>query len=568
MLLIDARRLTGPNHLSLKPLVIVELGLDPGESLDAAADSYRRELGRIRVALGFSADVPLIVRRQGGGGVIGYEEGIDVMLACAEMSEWAVLSAIEVSSSRPALALEPKLAEIQAILALDRSPRLLALLAEASKRGLPFLWDDSEISIGTGRLSVTFSRQSLPELASIAWNELGAIPTLLVTGTNGKTTSSRLLARIAAEAGFVVGSTSTDGVNVGAEVLEEGDWTGPSAARMVLRRTDVELAVLETARGGILRRGLAIDACDAALITNISDDHLGTYGVDDLAAMTRVKGVVAQIAHEKGVVVLNAHDAHLVSLAPSLRAKVTFFADLEAADQTTNALVRTHTRAGKEAVFARDGSIIHEKNGVETTLCQVDSVPITFGGAARYNVENVLGAVAMSLAIGIAADVIVRAIQRFDVADNPRRGELVDCHGIRVLVDFGHNPEGVRAVMRLVSSLRRASPGRLSIITGSAGDRSDREIEEIAKVVFDAHPDRVFVREIPDYLRGRELGVIPEIFRRTLGELGFPSEAFVVVGSEVLALERIFEDARPSDFVALLIHIDDADVRAFLSAHR
>ncbi len=564
MLLIDTRRLTGPNHLSLTPLVIVELGLDPDEDLDRAARGYLNELARMRAALGFSGEVDFIVRPQGGGGVVGYEAPIDVMLACAEMSEWAVLSAVEIAAGRPGGKLEPKRTEVAAILARDRSSKLLALEVDATMRDLPFLWDDSEISIGTGKRSVTYARDSLPEPDAVPWDELGAIPTLLVTGTNGKTTSSRLLARIATEAGYVVGCTSTDGVNVGTEIVEQGDWTGPSAARVVLRRNDVDFAVLETARGGILRRGLAVDACDAALITNISDDHLGTYGVDDLAAMTRVKGVVAQIVRKTGAVVLNAHDPNLVRLSRSLASPVVFFADLESADDAVLRVLRAHDEAGKEAVLAKDGSIVRRSSGIDETLCAVDSVPITFGGAARYNVENVLGAVAMALSVGIDEDAIVRAIQRFDVADNPRRGELRDCRGVRVLLDFGHNPEGVRAVMRLVASLRKKSAGRLSIITGSAGDRSDREVCEIAKVVFDAKPDRVFVRELVDYLRGRAPGELPELFRRTLGELGFPEEAFSIVGSEVLALERIFRDAQPGDFVALLVHIDDAEVRAFL----
>ena len=290
MRLVDARRLTGPNHLSRAPLVIVEIALEPSESAGAACDAYRGELRRMRAAFGLEADVPMLTRLHHGGAVFGYEAPVDAMLACAEMSEWAVESAAEVMAGRPPCSVEPKRVVIAEVLERDRNPRLVALAAEARRRDVPFLWDDDVVSLGTGKRSTSFPKAELPDLASVAWETLGAIPTVLVTGTNGKTTSSRLLARIATEAGLRVGTTSTDGITVGSELLEDGDWTGPAAARIVLRRADVDLAVLETARGGILRRGLAVDTCDAALVTNVSDDHIGLYGIDDVEAMARGEG--------------------------------------------------------------------------------------------------------------------------------------------------------------------------------------------------------------------------------------------------------------------------------------
>src|SRR5690606_22265348 len=149
------------------------------------------------------------------------------------------------------------------------------LAAEAKERGVPLLWDDSEVSLGAGARSATFARSAIPDVADVEWSSLGTIPIALVTGTNGKTTTTRLLARIAREAGLRPGATSSDCITVGDEVIEQGDWTGPAAARTVLRRKDVDVALLETARGGLLRRGLAMDSCDVALVTNVSEDHTG-----------------------------------------------------------------------------------------------------------------------------------------------------------------------------------------------------------------------------------------------------------------------------------------------------
>ena len=577
MLLVDARRLTGPNHLARSPLVIVELALEAAERVEDAASAYLRELARMRSALGLPGDVTLVTREHKGGVVFGYEAPVDMMLACAEMSEWAAESACDVIAARAPRSLLPKSAEVEAILARSSNPRLVALVAVALAASIPLLWDDESVSLGMGRRSVSFPLHELPEPSAVDWSSLGTIPTVLVTGTNGKTTSSRLLARVATEAGLRVGTTSTGGITVGATVLEDGDWTGPGAARIVLRHPDVELAVLETARGGILRRGLAVESCDAALITNVSDDHIGLYGIDDVGAMAEVKGVVAKAVRAGGTAALNASDARLVALGQALTCNVTFFADLECAPPASaaGAVLAAHRARGGSVVFTRGGAVVAAKGegeGGERTVVRVDAVPVTFGGAARYNVENVLGVVAVAMGLGLAEDAIVRGLQGFAMQDNPGRGQIVECGGVTVFLDFGHNPEGVRAVMRLVTALRDEAEvrthrkGRLTIVTGSPGDRSDQEITDVARVLHEAHPDRLFVRELGEYLRGRALGDVPTLYRETLLALGFPAEAFAVVDSEVAALERALDGASPGDFVAVLVHLDQAEVHAFFAA--
>jgi cyanophycin synthetase len=390
----------------------------------------------------------------------------------------------------------------------------------------------------------------------------------MITGTNGKTTSTRLLARIAAEAGHVVGSTSSDGITVGGVALEHGDWTGPAAARTVLRNPAVTLAALETARGGILRRGLALDTCDVALITNVSGDHLGLDGVDDTAAMTRVKSVIARAVRPGGTVVLNAHDANLVELSRSaatngIAASVTFFADLERGDAFAAEVVARHAREGHRCVLARAGQIVCLDGDAESTLLPIASVPITVDGKARYNVENVLAAVAMARALHLEPAAIERGLKGFAVADNPGRGQLVDKLGVRIMLDFGHNPEAVRSVLRLVSELRRE--GEVDVIAGCAGDRRDEEIDAMALAILEARPRRVFLRDLPGYLRGRAPGEVPARFRAVLEEHGFPGERIVVSRSEVAALEQSLADAQPGDFVVLLVHLDHAAVGELLA---
>lgn len=562
MELLDARRLTGSNLLARAPLVIVEVALGAAEPLGVALEAYSRELSRMRAALGLSPEVALKSRIHRGGAVIGYEAPVDVMLACAEMSEWAALSVAEILAGRQALSLEPKQSEIGALIQRDRSPRLLALLAEAKRRALPLLWDDEHVSIGEGSRSACWPRAELPDVDEVPWQDLGAIPVALVTGTNGKTTSTRLLARMAREAGFHVGAASSDEISVGTQVVQSGDWTGPAAARIVLRDRGVDFAVLETARGGILRRGLAVESCDAALITNVSDDHLGSYGIDDLAAMTRVKAVVADAVRPAGTVVLNAHDEKLVALASSLDQAVVFFANLDRDDPAARAVIEGARACGAGTVSAEGGKIL---DGAEPVV-DVAAVSLTFGGRAGYNVENVVACVAMARALGIGQDAIVRAITTFKPSDNPRRGELLERRGVRVLLDFGHNPDGIRGVLQLTEALRRDRPGRLVVVAGAAGDRSEHDIAEVASAIRAAQPHRVLLRDLGGYLRGRAPGEVPRMFQDALCGLGFPAEAVATVGSEVEALRSVFDAALPGDFVVVLVHLEQAAVHAFLDA--
>jgi cyanophycin synthetase len=561
--LVDARRLTGPNLLARVPLVIVELAIDDDADREQARATYLSELARMRRALGFSPEVAWQERPHIGGTVIAYRAPIDVMLPCTEMSEWAAMSACELLASRSPLALEPKRTEIEGMLVQATSPRLTALEQEATRRGVPLLWDDELVSLGLGVRSATWPRNALPEVGEVDWSKLGRIPIALVTGTNGKTTSTRLLARIVREAGHHVGSSSSDAITVGTEELDQGDWTGPAAARVVLRRTDIDFAVLETARGGLLRRGLAVDDCDVALITNVSDDHVGSYGIDDLDALSRAKAIILDATLPTGASVLNARDPRLVALADG-RTGVVFFADL-AAEPRGREIVERHRARGGAVVFTAGDDVVFARGGEETLIAKVSEIPITFRGAARFNVENVLGVVGAALALGLPKDAIARGLLGFGARDNPRRSALVERGGTRIVLDFGHNPEGVRAVMKLVASLRGASKGRLTVIAGLAGDRADREIHDVARAIHETGPDRVFVRELADYLRGRAPGEVPETFRRAFLALGMPSSAFAVARSEVDALRLALEDAQPTDFVVLLAHLDEEDVRAFLT---
>ena len=394
----------------------------------------------------------------------------------------------------------------------------------------------------------------------------GLVAVALVTGTNGKTTTTRLVARMAKLAGIVAGHTSTDGVAIDERLVEAGDWTGAEAARLVLRRPEVELAILETARGGILRRGLAVDRADAAVITNVSADHLGEHGVGDVATMARVKAVCARAVPRGGKVVLNARDPALVALAPTLASEVVFFSSEEPGGASTGpasatAALARHVDAGGHAFVARDGTFEHVTSASRDVLLGIDEAPLTFGGGAAYNVENCLAAAALAWSLGLPREAIVAGLRTFGAAraDNVGRGTLVTLdRGVRALLDFGHNPAGMTALLSLARTLARA--GAITLVTTHAGDRDDHDFAAFARAIAHGGAHRVVLWETEGLLRGRAPGEPRARMRRDLEACGLPTAAVLDAATEPEAIARACDLARTGDLVVVAPHLDRGDL--------
>jgi UDP-N-acetylmuramyl tripeptide synthase len=561
MQLVDSWRLFGPNLQTRGPATLAEVSFDPGDDVPAAIAAWRGEVDRMAAAVGRSfPDTEARVYR--GGAVLTFSAPTDVLLPATDLNEWAATSAARIVRGEGALPLEPRRTELAAAFREKTRPDLLALEAEALARGVPFLWDDERVTVGAGKGSLSWPMPDAPRPSDVDWGRVSGVPLALVTGTNGKTTSVRLLARMLKRAGHVVGMTTTDGVWIDERLALAGDYTGPAGALHVLRDPTVEAAVLETARGGILRRGLAVRHADVALLTNVSDDHLGHYGVDDLASLARVKAVTASVVAGTGRVVVNADDPHLLAALPDGGAPRVLFG----LDPASAPLV-AHRAGGGEAWTVRDGTLVRgEGDGAETAIARVADLAFAFGGAAPYNVANALGAAAAAHALGVPDATIGEALTRFLPAatDNPGRGNLRTTRGVSVLVDFAHNPDGIRSVLGLVARLR-APGGRLAVVAGYAGDRSDESIHDAARAIHDAEPSLVVLRDLDGYLRGRQPGEVPTLFRRALLGLGLPPSRVCDAPSEGLALRRALAWARPGDFVVILAHLESAEVDAVLA---
>jgi cyanophycin synthetase len=331
------------------------------------------------------------------------------------------------------------------------------------------------------------------------------MPIISISGTNGKSTVTRLITHILVRAGRRVGTTTSDGVLVNERMVDPGDWTGPGGAAQIVDRRDIDVAVLETARGGILLRGVGYESNDASVLTNVSSDHLDLQGIHTLPELAEVKATICRITRPDGWVVLNADDPHVAATARRVRASVAFFS---LAARPTPA-VRRHLAAGGRAYVVRRGALV-ELNGANAPgriLADVREVPIAIGGLARHNIANALAAAAGARALGATIEEVGDGLRDFRPSTDRSPGRLnIFRLGSRiVIVDFAHNEAGVDAILDVAEGIAGGAAGRaapITLIIGTAGDRPDDTLRGIGRIAA-RRAQRIAIKETLHYLRGR-----------------------------------------------------------------
>ncbi len=369
----------------------------------------------------------------------------------------------------------------------------------------------------------------------------GRIPIVSVTGTNGKTTTTRLIGHGVSQTGKIVGMTTTGGVFVGDEQVLWGDTTGPDSANVVLSDPAVEVAVLECARGGIVRGGLAYDKANVAVLTNIAGDHIGQDGVESVEDLVHIKSLVAECVEDDGIVVLNADNKHLVDLAARLSARVVYFAGSE-----DNKTLRRHLACGGVGYYVSRGWLIEARGNLTWEVVPVTEIPLTLGGSAPFQVENCLAGLAALRAYGLTRQQCAEALCSFSPHQNNKgRCTLFRMpNGGRVVLDYGHNPDGFYQVGRW---LKRVPHRRLIGVVGVPGDRADSVIRESGEQLAGIF-DEFIVKEDKDK-RGRRDGEIAALIMSQLSR-ACPEKRCTVVLSEPQALERALDESGPDDIVA------------------
>ncbi|WHH60038.1 cyanophycin synthetase [Petroclostridium sp. X23] len=369
------------------------------------------------------------------------------------------------------------------------------------------------------------------------------IPIVSITGTNGKTTTTRMISYIFKQAGKVVGTTTTHGIYIHDKCIEEGDTTGPRSAKRVLNNREIEVAVLETARGGMVREGLAYEKADVAVFTNLSEDHLGIDEVDTMEDLLHVKSLVIEAVKENGACVLNADDPWVMMAKERTRGRVLLYSI-----DWNNPYIINHIKAKERAIYKKDNSLYVSDKGVTFKLMDIDEIPATLKGNLKHNIYNSMAAAGACYALGVPMGMIKDSLSRFtcDANVNPGRFNVFDLGQIKVVLDYGHNIDGYHVT---IEGLRSLSPSRLIGIIGVPGDRRDADIKNIGRLSGNSF-DYIIIKEDDD-LRGRKSLEAANILLEGILEAGMPRELTTIIPQERLALEQAIRQAQSGDVIVM-----------------
>ena len=375
------------------------------------------------------------------------------------------------------------------------------------------------------------------------------IPIVSISGTNGKSTTTRLISHILVAAGRHTGTTTSDGVLLDERMVDSGDWTGPGGAAQILGRSDVDVAVLETARGGIVLKGIGYESNDVSVLTNVSSDHLDLQGIHTLPELAEVKATICRITRPEGWVILNGDDPFVAAMARRVRAHVAFFS----VAHRPPAIVARQVAGGGRAYLLRRDVLVEVDAGRTTQIASVTEVPITIGGLARHNVANALAAAGGARALGATIEQVRRGLIDFQPTTDrsPGRLNIFRLGGRIVIVDFAHNEAGVSAILDVAEGIAGGAAGRATPITaiiGTAGDRPDDSLRGIGRIAAE-RAQRVAIKETLSYLRGRTRESMVGELLAGVRSAGTPSAAapVPVYESETVALHAELNGAASAE---------------------
>jgi cyanophycin synthetase len=369
------------------------------------------------------------------------------------------------------------------------------------------------------------------------------IPIVAVTGTNGKTTTTRLIAHIVKHAGFVTGFTTTDGIYINDEQINEGDAAGPLSAKLLLKDNSVEFAVLECARGGILRSGLAFDKCDAAVVTNVASDHLGLGGIQTIEQLARVKSVVPEAVKESGYAILNADDDRVYAMKDRLTCNIALFSL-----QPDNPRIEEHCAGGGIAAITEQGYVCIRRGREIVRIEEIVHIPVTFNGLASFNIANVLAACLAAYTSKINVNLMSQALRSFVPSNEtmPGRMNLVQFADFAVLLDYAHNPHALQSLGEMIRSY--PATYKTGIIAG-VGDRRSEDIVELGRVAGEVF-DHVIIRQDED-LRGRQADNMNDLLKKGIA-ISNNNIHPVVIPDECEALDHAINNAISGSLIVIL----------------
>lgn len=391
-------------------------------------------------------------------------------------------------------------------------------------------------------------REVAKEILKTMYNgRVSNIPVIAVTGTNGKTTTTRLISYVISRIGYTVGMTSTDGVVIGNEFIHKGDDTGFESARSVLINKEVDVAVLETARGGIIRNGLAYDLADVGIITNIKEDHLGIDNMNDINDLMFVKSLVAEAIKDDGYIVVNGDDEYCEAILGRAAKRNNAKSIIFSMDKN-NRFIKENIEKGYPCIYVEDNFITAYNRNKTYRICDLRYMPLTMEGKLKHNIYNALAACAGLVGMGVDYVMIAKGFLEFksDEKDNSGRFNIYEIEGREIILDYGHNLDGYKAI---IESLEAMGKKNIRAIIGMPGDRSDKNIRDIGKICAESF-DKLYIKEDDDK-RGRKTNEVASLLLEGAKKAGIDSKNISIILDEADALAKAYEESEVGDTIIL-----------------
>lgn len=562
MSLYDAKffssRLLGQNRFFTTAGAVLDVEVkDDNQTLAAL---YVNELERLLAALPIK-DYQIKSLVFAGGINIAVKYPYDLLMVACEILDWVWEDIVDLTDREIPVNFARSVKRFKKIIKENQKVILRKIYAKAQTLKLNFFIYKDLLVLGSGKRQFRAPLNQITKLGDIPWKKIANIPTVLITGTNGKTTTTRLTEFICRKAGLFSGYCSTDWVMVNGKSFGEGDLSGPTGHQMVLMHPQLDVAVLEVARGGLVKRGLLPNYVAAATVTNIAYDHIGQNGIETLMDLAQAKGVVYSAIADDGIAIVNLDDEYIPQLEIATNKAYL-------STKKTAAELASYLAAGNFIVYLENNLITIATASEVFTLNNISKIPLTVDGLAHYNYENVLHAVALTFALGVEPRAIQRGLRLFggDAKSNFGRWNHYRStqHG-QLVVDIAHNPAGLISVLNLAQDYRRLHglAGKFGLMYGVTADRRET-LPEIAEIIARNSIDFVIVKEFQESLRGSELGEMPQLVYDALIAAGYPDAKIKIIPNELEAVQYILSQAQPADFWMLCTHDLLTDVSRLL----
>ncbi|QIW11094.1 Mur ligase family protein [Francisella sp. LA112445] len=549
-----SRRLVGPNLFFKETGTVLDVPLV--KNREELTKLFYQEAEKFLPALGWE-QIKITHKFFNNGVRFAFIAPVDITMPACDVIDFAWLSAREGFETGKFKSIEEAKKELMPAIDEDKNLTYRKLYELAKSKGFNAFRDKNKafIGSGTGCYEFDLTKDSIDD---IKWKDIYDIPAVIVTGTNGKTTTVRLTDYICRIAGKVTGYTSTDWVKVNDELIDEGDYSGPTGHQFVLTNKKVEVALLESARGGLLKRGLIETFVNAAAVTNVSADHLGEDGIETVAELAEAKSIVFRTMGKGSHAIINLDNAYMKERFDTL--------DCDKIVVTQNPQdhnMEYYLSKADYACIVENGNFVWVDGDSKTTIIPVADAPLTVRGFAKHNIENAMIAVCLSFKLGIDLDTVAKALKSYtnDTKVNRGRANIFEWDNKVAVVDYAHNEAGIDALLNMMKAYDKG--GKTYLMIGTTGDRKYL-IPGINDVILKHNIDFIVLKETEMYLRGAEPMELPLLIRKDLDDKGFDISKTYVSHGELEGVKYIVDKLEDNDMAILCCQAEVADVIEYL----